>query len=88
MVTPHTAFTNELLCHFRTLSNKLYTWFDRALKLEVGGKIVVIRENLNSRILQNRPFANIFHHEYFPAYGLFPTKCMGLTMPLLLVLSL
>ena len=39
------------------------------LKLEVGGKIVVNRENLNLRILQNRPFAKIFHQDYLPAYG-------------------
>ena len=40
-----------------------YTW---------ATKIVVIHENLNSQILQNRPSMKIFHHKYFPAYG---TSC-------------
>ena len=62
--------------HFRTLCKQIIhvVWQGfYLLKLEVGGKIVVIRENLNSRILQNRPFAKIFHHKYFPAYGRFYT---------------
>ena len=41
-VTPHAACTNKLLCHFCTFY---------LLKLEVGCKIVVIRENFNSQIL-------------------------------------
>ena len=51
MVTPHTAFTNELLCHFRTLSKQIVHVVRQGfylLKLEVGGKIVVHHENFNS----------------------------------------
>ena len=51
MVTPHTAFTNELLCHFRTMSKHIVHMVWQGfylLKLEVGGKIVEHRENFNS----------------------------------------
>ena len=48
MVTPHTAFTNELLCHFCTLSKQIVHMVRQGfylLKLEVDDKIVVILEN-------------------------------------------
>ena len=59
--------------HFRTLRKQIIHVVRQGfyiLKLEVGSKIVVIREILNSQILQNRLFAKIFVVEYFPAYGI------------------
>ena len=76
MMTPHTAFTNELSCHFCTLSKQIIHVVRQVfylLNLEVGSKIVVIRENLNKRIFQNRPFTKIFHREYYPAYDILYT---------------
>ena len=72
MVTPHTAFTNELLCHFHTLSKQIIHVVLQGfylLKLEVGGEIVVIRENLNLRTLQNRPFyRHMVYYQYHSYY--------------------
>ena len=62
----HTAFTNELVSFSHIECTRGSAGL---LKLEVGGKIVVIHENLNSQILLNRPFVKIFHCEYFLAYS-------------------